>query len=109
MHNHVIAGDFGYLPVYSDDGSYTYGSEAVEGLKEYVNMIVDSIEGPEKPDQYDSIEDYWIATGVVTDIGTDDIHGTTGVFFNRELASVDYAEIALCYEDCRKEADAAPS
>ena len=52
MHNHVIAGDFGYLPVYSDEEGYRYGSEAVEGLKEYINNIVDSIEGSETPDQY---------------------------------------------------------
>ena len=71
MHNHVIAGDFGYLPTYSDEEGYTYGSEALEGLKEYVNNIVDSTEGSETPDQYDSIEKYWLATGVVTDIGTD--------------------------------------
>ena len=45
MHNHVIAGDFGYLPTYSDEEGYTYGSEALEGLKEYVNNIVDSTEG----------------------------------------------------------------
>ena len=100
MHNHVIAGDFGYLPVYSDEEGYSYGSEAVEGLKEYINNIVDSIEGSETPDQYDSIEAYWIATGVVTNVGTDDIHGTTGVFFNRDVASIDYAEVTLCYEDC---------
>jgi len=71
MHNHVIAGDFGYLPTYSDEEGYTYGSEALEGLKEYVNMVVDSTEGPEQSDQYDTIEKYWLATGVVTDIGTD--------------------------------------
>ena len=29
MHNHVIAGDFGYLPNYSDEEGYTYGSEAL--------------------------------------------------------------------------------
>ena len=100
MHNHVIAGDFGYLPVYSDEEGYRYGSEAVEGLKEYINNIVDSIEGSETPNQYDSIEKYWLATGVVTNVGTDDIHGTTGVFFNRDVASIDYAEVTLCYEDC---------
>jgi len=44
MHNHVIAGDFGYLPVYSDEEGYTHKSEALEGLKNYVNSVVDSVE-----------------------------------------------------------------
>ena len=101
MHNHVIAGDFGYLPTYSDEEGYTYGSEALEGLKEYVNTIVDSTEGPEQSNQYDTIEKYWIATGVVTDIGTDGCKQTIQAVFNRELASIDYAEITVCYEDCK--------
>lgn len=101
MHNHVIAGDFGYLPTYSDEEGYTYGSEALEGLKEYVNNIVDSTEGSETPDQYDSIEKYWLATGVVTDIGTDGCQQTIQAVFDRNLASIDYAEITLCYEDCK--------
>jgi hypothetical protein len=101
MHNHVIAGDFGYLPTYSDEEGYTYGSEALEGLKEYVNMVVDSTEGSETPDQYDSIEKYWLATGVVTDIGTDGSQQTIQAVFNRKLASIDYAEITVCYEDCK--------
>ena len=101
MHNHVIAGDFGYLPTYSDEEGYTYGSEALEGLKEYVNNIVDSTEGSETPDQYDSNEKYWLATGVVTDIGTDGCQQTIQAVFDRNLASIDYAEITLCYEDCK--------
>ena len=101
MHNHVIAGDFGYLPTYSDEEGYTYGSEALEGLKEYVNNIVDSTEGSETPDQYNSIEKYWLATGVVTDIGTDGCQQTIQAVFDRNLASIDYAEITLCYEDCK--------
>ena len=101
MHNHVIAGDFGYLPTYSDEEGYTYGSEALEGLKEYVNYVVDSTEGPEQPDQYDTIEKYWLATGVVTDIGTDGSQQTIQAVFDRNLASIDYAEITLCYEDCK--------
>ena len=101
MHNHVIAGDWGYLPTYSDEEGYTYGSEALEGLKEYVNMVVDSTEGSETPDQYDSIEKYWLATGVVTDIGTDGCQQTIQAVFDRNLASIDYAEITVCYEDCK--------
>ena len=100
MHNHVIAGDFGYLPTYSDEEGYTYGSEAWNGLKDYVNSIVDSVEGTEEPDQYDTIEKYWLATGIVTDIGTDGGKQTIQAVFNRELASIDYAEITVCYEDC---------
>ena len=115
MHNHVIAGDFGYLPTYSDEEGYKYGSEALDGLKEYVNSIVDSVEGSEimkelkglrrdrkreNPDQYDSLEEYWIATGVVTDIGTDGLQQTIQAVFDRDLASIDYAEITVCYEDC---------
>ena len=100
MHNHVIAGDFGYLPTYSDEEGYTYGSEAWNGLKDYVNSIVDSVEGTEEPDQYDTIEKYWLATGIVTDIGTDGGKQTIQAIFNRELASIDYAEITVCYEDC---------
>lgn len=107
MHNHVIAGDFGYLPTYpeSEDEGYTYGSEALEGLKEFVNGVVDSVDGPEQTvpnsDQYDTIEDYWLATGVVESIGTDGCQQTIQAVFNRELASIDYAEITLCYEDCK--------
>ena len=101
MHNHVIAGDFGYLPTYSDEEGYTYGSEALEGLKEYVNMVVDSTEGSEQSDQYYTIEKYWLATGVVESIGTDGCQQTIQAVFNRELASIDYAEITLCYEDCK--------
>ena len=101
MHNHVIAGDFGYLPTYSDEHSYTYGSEALEGLKEYVNMVVDSVEGFfHFPGYYKSIEEYWLSTGVVTDIGTDGSQQTIQAVFNRKLASIDYAEITVCYEDC---------
>jgi len=109
MHNHVIAGDFGYLPTYSDEHGYVHGSEALEGLEEYVNMVVDSVEdnswypysetvglGLTKP----SLEEYWLSTGVVTDIGTDGCKQTIQVVFNRKLASIDYAEITLCYEDC---------
>lgn len=98
MHNHVIAGDWGYLPTYHDESGYKYGSEALAGLIEYVNMIVDGTEGPEQPDQYDSIEDYWIATGVVEAIGTDGGKRTIQAVFNREVASIDYAEITVCYE-----------
>ena len=101
MHNHVIAGDFGYLPTYSDEEGYTYGSEALEGLKEYVSMVVGSTEGEETPDQYDTIEEYWLATGVVTDIGTDGCQQTIQAVFDRNLASIDYAEITVCYEDCK--------
>ncbi len=101
MHNHVIAGDFGYLPDYSDEEGYTYGSEALEGLKEYVSMVVGSTEGEETPDQYDTIEEYWLATGVVTDIGTDGCQQTIQAVFDRNLASIDYAEITVCYEDCK--------
>ena len=102
MHNHVIAGDFGYLPIYSDETGYTHKSEALEGLKEYVNSIIDSVEGSETPDQYDSIEAYWVATGVVETIGTDGCNDTIQAVFNREIASVDYAEITVCYEDCKE-------
>ena len=101
MHNHVIAGDWGYLPTYSDEEGYTYGSEALEGLKEYVNMVVDGVEGTETPDQYDTIEKYWLATGVVTDIGTDGGKRTIQAVFDRNLASIDYAEVTVCYEDCK--------
>jgi hypothetical protein len=110
MHNHVIAGDFGYLPIYSDEQGYTYGSEALEGLKEYVNMVVDSVElSPERdtPEQYDklqrsqTVEEFWLTTGVVTDIGTDGCQQTIQAIFNRDLASIDYAEITVCYEDCK--------
>jgi len=100
MHNHVIAGDFGYLPVYSDETGYTYRSEALDGLIDYVNSIVDSTEGPETADQYGSVEAYWIATGVVEAIGTNGFKETIQAVFNREIASVDYAEIVVCYEDC---------
>jgi len=105
MHNHVIAGDFGYLPSYSDETGYTYGSEALEGLKEYVNTVVDGVEGSETPDQYNTIEEYWLATGVVTDIGTDGAKRTIQAVFDRNLVSIDYAEITLCYEDCRSDVD----
>jgi len=101
MHNHVIAGDWGYLPTYSDEEGYTYGSEALEGLKEYVNMVVDSTEGEETPDQYDTIEKYWLATGVVESIGTSGCQQTIQAVFDRSLASIDYAEIIVCYEDCK--------
>ena len=104
MHNHVIAGDFGYLPVYSDETGYTYGSEALEGLKEYVNTIIDSTEGTEQPDQYSTIEEYWLATGVVTDIGTNGFKETIQAVFDRNQASIDYAEITVCYEDCKETA-----
>ena len=101
MHNHVIAGDWGYLPNYSDEEGYTYNSEALEGLKEYVNTIVDSVEGFfHFPGYYKSIEEYWLSTGVVTDIGTDGSQQTIQAVFNRKLASIDYAEITVCYEDC---------
>tara|TARA_R110000744_G_scaffold4486_4_gene16215 strand:+ start:1097 stop:1501 length:405 start_codon:yes stop_codon:yes gene_type:complete len=112
MHNHVIAGDFGYLPTYSDEQGYTHGSEALEGLKEYVNMVVDSVEDsgmfmrwhPEFEvvnSSKRSVEDYWLTTGVVTSIGTDGCKQTIQAVFNRELTSIDYAEITVCYEDCR--------
>jgi len=117
MHNHVIAGDFGYLPTYGDEEGYTYKSEALEGLKEYVNMVVDSVNtcgwehdwdwqcakcsSPETPDQYDTIEEYWLDTGVVTDIGTDGCNDTIQAVFDRNIASIDYAEITVCYEDCK--------
>ena len=110
MHNHVIAGDFGYLPVYSDEDGYTYGSEALEGLKEYVNSVVDGVElspEPETPEQYDrlqrtqTVEEFWLATGVVTSIGTDGCEQTIQAVFDREQASIDYAEITVCYDDCK--------
>ena len=98
MHNHVIAGDFGYLPIYSDDTGYTFKSDALDGLRDYVNSIVDSTEGPETADQYGSVEAYWMATGVVESIGTDGAKRTIQAVFNREVVSVDYAEITVCYE-----------
>lgn len=110
MHNHVIAGDFGYLPTYSDEEGYTYKSEALEGLKDYVNTIVDSVEDDSwypysevvNPPKFDTTEDYWLYTGVVTDIGTDGCKDTIQAVFNRDVASIDYAEITVCYEDCRE-------
>ena len=108
MHNHVIAGDFGYLPTYSDEEGYTYKLEALEGLKEYVNMVVDSVDpGDETPEQYDklqrsqTVEEFWLNTGVVTDIGTDGCKDIIQAVFDRNLASIDYAEITVCYEDCK--------
>ena len=99
MHNHVIAGDFGYLPTYSDEEGYTYGSEALEGLKEYVNSVVESVVGFfHFPGYYKSIEEYWLSTGVVTDIGTDGAKRTIQAVFDKNLASIDYAEITVCYE-----------
>jgi hypothetical protein len=117
MHNHVIAGDWGYMPTYSDEdgtivsvhgrGGYTYGSEALEALKEYVNTVVDSVEldpEPETPEQYDKLqktqtdEEFWLATGVVKSIGTDGCKHTIQVVFDRNLVSIDYAEITVCYE-----------
>ena len=108
MHNHVIAGDFGYLPDYSDEEGYTHKSEALEGLKEYVNTVVDGVEDDSwypysdvvNPPKFATIEDYWLATGVVTDIGTDGCKQTIQAVFDREQASIDYAEITVCYDDC---------
>jgi len=107
MHNHVIAGDFGYLPTYSDESGYTYKLEALEALKEYVDMVVDSVDPvDETPEQYDklqrsqTVEEFWLNTGVVTDIGTDGCNDTIQAIFDRDLASIDYAEITVCYEDC---------
>lgn len=105
MHNHVIAGDFGYLPIYSDETGYKHGSEALEGLKEYVNMIVDGVEGSDTDefntmDNFNTIEEWWLATGVVSHIGTDGLQQTIQAVFDRDIASVDYAEITVCYEDC---------
>ena len=108
MHNHVIAGDFGYLPTYSDEHGYVHGSEALEGLKEYVNMVVDSAEDDSwypysevvNPPKFATTEEYWLSTGVVTNIGTDGSQQTIQAVFNRQLASIDYAEITVCYEDC---------
>jgi len=74
---------------------------AQDGLRDYVNSIVDSTEGPETADQYGSVEAYWLATGVVEAIGTDGCNDTIQAVFNRAIASVDYAEVTVCYEDCR--------
>ena len=119
MHNHVIAGDFGYLPVYSDEDGYAYDSDktigylmhpaALEALKEYVNTVVDGVERPDHltPEQYDrlqrtqTVEEFWLATGVVTSIGTDGCEQTIQAVFDRSLASIDYAEITVCYDDCK--------
>ena len=103
MHIHVIAGDFGYLPVYSDETGYRYWSEAREGLKDYINSVVDSVEGSETIDEFDTYEDYWLATGVVRHIGTNGIQETIQAVFDRDLASIDYAEVTICYEDCMTE------
>ena len=100
MHNHVIAGDFGYLPIYSDEEGYTYASDALEGLREYVNRIVDGVEGSETIDDFNTYEEWWLATGVVSHIGTDGLQQTIQAVFDRDIASVDYAEITVCYEDC---------
>jgi len=109
MHNHVIAGDFGYLPTYSDEASYTAKFEAMEALKEYVNYVVDSVEeSPERdtPEQYDKLqrtatdEEFWLATTVVENIGTDGCQDIIQVVFDRAQASIDYAEITTCYENC---------
>jgi len=40
---------------------------------------------------------------VVTGIGTDGCKDTIQVTFDRRLASIDYAEITLCYENCKSE------
>ena len=105
MHNHVIAGDFGYLPVYSDETGYKFSSEALNSLTEYVCHIVDSVEVGLETDyiQGESIETFWLRTGVVTDIGTNGLKETIQVVFDRNLASIDYAEISTCYEDCMVE------
>ena len=107
MHNHIIAGDFGYLPVYTQETGYVHGSQAIEGLKEYVNSIVDSVEDTRwrpyseviNPPKFDTVEDYWKATGVVTYTeGADERDGVALVHFDRKLASIDYAEISLCWD-----------
>jgi hypothetical protein len=116
MHNHVIAGDWGETATYSDaDGSivsehgrggYTYGSEALEALKEYVNTVVDSLLSVTviSEEQYDKLqktqtdEEFWLATGVVKSIGTDGCKRTIQAVFDRNLVSIDYAEIIVCYE-----------
>jgi hypothetical protein len=115
MHNHVIAGDFGYLPTYSDEEGYTHKSEALEGLKEYVNTVVESVEVERSllltvvaweaevvsQPEFATVEEYWLDTGVVTDIGTDGCKDIIQAVFDRNLASIDYAEITVCYEDCK--------
>lgn len=97
MHNHVIAGDFGYLPTYSSESGYAAKSEAIDGLKEYVNEVVDSTEGPESPDQFKTLEEFWLATTVVEDIGTDGCKDIIQVVFDRAQASIDYVEITECH------------
>ena len=101
MHNHVIAGDRGYLPTYFSE-HYIKGSEALEGLKEYVNSIIEDVATFKTiPDSDPNLHyvDQWYKTGVVNGVtGAADKENVFEVSFNRELASVDYAEIILCNE-----------
>jgi len=101
MHNHVIAGDRGCLPTYFSE-HYIKGSEALKGLKEYVNSIIEDVatfKTIPKSDPNLHYVDQWYKTGVVNGVaGAADKQNVFEVSFNRELASVDYAEIILCNE-----------
>ena len=118
MHNHLIAGDHGYLPTYYDEAKYSTASEATQALREYVDNIIDGIEEctltvhtdclheiytlKDHPlGKSDHFIDKWYVSGVVTETFLDENENVTMAKFQRELASIDYVEIVLCSEsDC---------
>jgi hypothetical protein len=109
-HYHVIAGDLGYLPIYNE-GIYDSFEEAFGGLTEYVETTIDQVEVDEhhpaiRKEDCNSTSDYWLKTsvvGVVFQAYEDDPDSIRKVGFDREVVSIDYAEIVQCFEpECRK-------
>ena len=105
-HNHIIAGDRGYLPTFYDENNYVTATESAQAIKDYVDDLINGIE--ERPEEKnhplaksDHFIDKWYVSGVVNETYLDENENLTMVGFNRELARIDYVEVVGCSEsDC---------
>ena len=105
-HYHLFAGDRGYLPIYSE--THKEFSSATESLKDYVELAIDEIEIDESHPLAKS--KFWIDQGYASNsiLGCQIDKQINGngydeeifeVEFNRELVSIDYAQVENCVED----------
>tara|TARA_B100000029_G_scaffold232465_1_gene229836 strand:- start:8806 stop:9129 length:324 start_codon:yes stop_codon:yes gene_type:complete len=92
LHYHVLAGDHGYLPSYSEETVYSTKKEASESLTEYVKHIVNNVDDEMLKEADTTIDG--VAKGFANQEGI-----VLKVLFNRKVAMIDYAEVSECDND----------
>ena len=119
-HNHLIAGDNGYLPIYFEDSCLETSEESSNAIKNYVETVIETsfdvneyvntgeIKVFDSPAEALTDMDKWTLSNAVDSVQTDTKSGVVEVekvIFNRSIASIDYVELISCDDKHCKEMD----